>query len=82
MSGEKYSTDRRRSGLAYALLLAVIAPPSLAVWTGFADDTEKWRARLADDGRTARLEDVTGNDCIECHTEIGAQWRDSAHAIA
>ena len=41
-----------------------------------------WRARLVDDGRTARLADVSGLDCLRCHAAIGDEWRDSAHAVA
>lgn len=60
----------------------IVAAPALAAWIGGADDGEKWRARLVDDGRKVQLEDVSGNDCLECHVDIGAQWRDSTHATA
>lgn len=69
----------RRSFLAAAL---VVGAPALAAWVGGVDDGEKWRARLVDDGRQVELADVSGNDCLECHADIGAQWRMSAHATA
>ena len=37
-------------------------------------DTESDR-QLIDDGRTPRLEDVSGLDCLACHAEIGEEWR-------
>ena len=44
-------------------------------------DTESGR-QLIDDGRTPRLEDVSGLDCLACHAEIGEEWRSSGHGIA
>lgn len=73
----------RRPGwiLGGGILYLALAPVLVAL-SGLLDDGEAWRSRLVDDGRTVTLADVSGNDCLECHTDIGAQWRDSAHAIA
>jgi len=49
---------------------------------GSDEPAAAWRARLVDDGRRARLEDVSGLDCLRCHAAVGDEWRDSAHAVA
>lgn len=45
-------------------------------------DLDAWLARLAQDGRTVRLDDVRGLTCAECHLDVLEEWRHSAHATA
>ena len=41
-----------------------------------------WQARLARDGRTVQLADMSGLECAACHRTVAEEWRLSTHATA
>lgn len=41
-----------------------------------------WEARLIDDGRPPKLEDLSGLACAACHQEVTEEWRRTTHALA
>ena len=43
---------------------------------------DRWLARLVDDGRPTRLDDLSGLTCAGCHQTITEEWRHSTHATA
>jgi len=65
--------------------LLPIAVLSVLAFTAAQDAATKeddWSSRLIDTGRSHYLEDITGDDCIRCHTAIGEEWRSTTHATA
>lgn len=72
----------RRTSSTSSSLALVLAAGTLALAAQDRGPGAVRRERLIDDGRTNRLADVSGLDCLACHAEIGEEWRDSGHAIA
>ena len=65
-------------------LLASLAPggPTQDPGSPAAADHAAWRERVLQDGRSLYLEDVSGSECIDCHLDVGEEWRHSQHALA